>query len=148
MGLDLRLKGDRIPDKNHISRFCRPRQVDEKGQILATAFTLRAGEESLSVNWLEFLGLLSREEEIAELRRIYSAKLSVGAGAKIAVLNIGEVCNKVIAESPDSRNLEALHDPLENDPSHSGIYNLRNDDELMITELILETVLETYPARK
>jgi hypothetical protein len=145
MGLDLRMKGDRIPNQNHISRYCKPTQVLD-GQIQATAFMLRAGEESLSVNWLEFLGHSSREEEIADIRKIYSAKLSIGVRAKIAILNAGEVCNKVLAESPDSRKLEILHDPLENDPSHSGIYNLRNDDEL-IAELILETVLETYPAR-
>lgn len=139
------MKGDKIPDKHHIARYCKSTQSLD-GQIQATAFMLRTDEESLSVNWLEFLGLSSREEEITELRRIYSAKLSVGVHAQIAVLNVGEVCNKVITESPDSRNLKILHDPLENDPSHSGIYNLRNDDEL-IAELILETVLETYPAR-
>jgi len=139
------MKGDRIPDRHHLARYCKPIQVLD-GQIQAAAFMLRAGEESLSVNWLEYLGHSSREEEIAELRKIYSAKLSIGIRAKIVVLNTGEVYNKVLAESPDSRNLEILHDPLENDPSHSGIYNLRNDDEL-IAELILEIVLETYPAR-
>lgn len=139
------MKGDKIPAQHHIARYCKPTQAPD-GQIQATAFMLRPSEESLSVNWLEFHGHSSREEEIAELRRIYFAKLSVGVSAKIAVLNVGEVCNKVFTESPDSRNLEILHDPLESDPSHSGIYNLRNDDEL-IAELILETVLETYPAR-
>ena len=44
--------------------------------------------------------------------------------------------------------IEVLHDPLMNDPSHSGIYNLKQDDELMIAELILETVRESYSARK
>lgn len=139
------MKGDKIPDHDHVARYCKPTQISS-GQIEATAFMLRRDEESLSVNWLEFLRLSSRDEEITSLRRIYSAKLSVGACAKIAVLNVGEVRNKVLTESPDKRNLEILHDPLGNDPSHSGIYNFRNDDEL-IAELILETVLETYPAR-
>ena len=139
------MKGDKISSQHHIARYCKPTQAQD-GQIQATAFMLRAGEESLSVNWLELLRHSVREGEIAELRRIYSAKLSVGARAQIAVLNVGEVYNKVLTESPDSRSLEILHDPLENDPSHSGIYNLKNDDEL-IAELILETVLETYPAR-
>ena len=48
------MKGETIPDQNHIARFCRPMQAPE-GQIQATAFMLlRAGEESLSVNWLNF----------------------------------------------------------------------------------------------
>ena len=139
------MKGDKIPDQNHIARYCKPTQVSD-GQIQATAFMLRAGEESLSVNWLEFLNCSSRESEITEIRNIYSAKLNVGARAKIAVLNVGEVRQKVHTESPDGRNLEVIHVPLIDDPSHSGIYNLKQDDEL-VAELILETVREAYSAR-
>ena len=139
------MKGDKIPDQNHVARFCRPWQAPD-GHVEATAFMARSDESSMSVNWLEFLKCSNREKEIAELRNIYSAKFSVGSRAKIAIVNVGEVREKVLMESPDSRKLEVLHDPLENDPSHSGIYNLRNDDEL-IAELILETIVETYPAR-
>ncbi len=146
------MKGDKIPDQNHIARYCKPTQVSD-GQIQATAFMLRKDEKSLSVNWLEFLNCSSRECEITEIRNIYSSKLSVGASAKIAVLNVGEVRKKVLTESPDRRNIEVLHDPitdehnpLHNDLSHSEIYNLKQDDEL-IAELILETVHEIYPAR-
>ena len=139
------MKGDRIPDSHHIGRYCKPSTIAD-GQIQATAFMLRRDEESLSVNWLEFLNCTNREKEVVELRKIYSSKLSVGARAKIAILNVGEVREKVLTESPDRRNLEVLHNPTEDDPSHSGIYNLREDDEL-IAELILETVKETYSAR-
>lgn len=139
------MKGDRIPDSHHIGRYCKPSTV-ENGQIQATAFMLRRDEESLSVNWLEFLNYSNREQEVTELRKTYSSRLSVGARARIAILNVGEVREKVLKESPDGRNLEVLHDPARDDPSHSGIYNLGYDDEL-IAELILETVKETYPAR-
>ena len=141
------MKGEKILDQNHIARFCRPMQAPE-GQIQATAFMLRAGEENLAVNCLEFLNCSSRASEITKIRTIYSETFSsVGARAKIAVLNVGEVRKKVLTESPDGRNLEVLHAPLMNDPSHSGIYNLKQDDEL-IAELILETVHESYSARK
>ncbi len=142
------MKGDQIPGPDHIARFCRPGQVADE-QIQATAFMLRSKEESLSVNWLEFLNCSSRNSEINEIRNIFSAKLSIGARAKIAVLNVGEIREKILTESPDRRKIEVLHDPIENDlydPSHSGIYNLKQDDEL-IAELILETVHEDYPAR-
>lgn len=139
------MKGDKIPNQHHITRYCQPKYILD-GQIQPGAFKLRAGDESLSVNWLEFLNCSSRESEITEIRNIYSAKLNVGARAKIAVLNVGEVCQKVHTESPDGRNLEVIHDPLIDDPSHSGIYNLKQDDEL-IAELILETVREAYSAR-
>lgn len=139
------MKGDTIPDQHHIARLCNPKHIDA-GHIQATAFMLRMSEESLSVNWLEFLNCINRENEIAELRNIYSKKFKVGVRSQIAVLSVGEVREKVLTESPDRRNLKVLHDPEVEAPSHSGIYNLKPDDEL-IAELILETVCDTYPAR-
>jgi hypothetical protein len=126
MGLDIRMKGDKIPDQHHITRYCQPKYILD-GQIQPGAFKLRASEESLSVNWLEFLNCPSRGSEITEVRNIYSTKFkSVGARAKTAILNVGEVRKKILEESPDRRKLEVLHDPAPemNDPSHSGIYNL------------------------
>ena len=146
MGLDRRMKGDTIPDNNHIARLCHNKHVADV-QIQATAFQLRRNEDGLSVNWLEFLNCSSRENEIDEIRKIYSETFSsVGTRAKIAVLNVGGVREKVRSESPDGRNLDVLHDPETEDPSHSGIYNLKQDDEL-IAELILEVVCEAYSAR-
>ncbi len=82
------------------------------------------------------------------MRRIYSIRLTVGAKAKIAILNVGNVRHKVRAESPDNRELKVLHNPgtLEGYQSHSGIYNLKQDDEL-IAELITQVVNESRPAR-
>ena len=140
------MKGYKIPDQNHITRYCKSSQVSN-GQIQPPAFMLRADEESLSVNWLEYLNCISRQSEIAKLREIYKTKLTVGRHAKIAVLNVGEVRQKVLNESPDRRNLNVLHNPSTIDLSHSGIYNLKQDDEL-IAELILETVREIYSARE
>lgn len=149
MGLDNRMKGDNVPDKDHISRYCKSSFVED-GQIQATAFMLRNDEEYLSVNWLEFLKCTNRGHEITEIRNIYSAKLKVGAHAKIAVLNVGEVREKVKTESLDMRNLDIKHEPIDVPPiidhSHSAIYNLKQDDEL-IAELMLEVVDEDYSAR-
>lgn len=140
------MKGDKIPDEDHISRLCFPKHVDKTyGEIQATAFMLREGEESLSVNWLEILKLQNRDCELSEIKSIYKSKFSVNPNAKIAILNIGEVCDIVNKESEDNRILEILHDPGKNDPSHSGIYNLNHDDQL-IAELILKVVSEIHPA--
>lgn len=139
--------GDKIPDQDHIARYCSPIHAPG-GKIQATAFMLRQSDTSLSVNWLEYFQCSSRHRAIAELRKVYSAKkLTIKVDGRIAVLNVGEVRMQVLTESPDRRILEVLHDPKENDPSHSGIYNLRYDDEL-IAELILETIRETCPARQ
>lgn len=141
----------KVPHKDHISRLCPPKSITEEGEIEASAFFLRDNEEGLSVNWLECLGCGSREEEIDAIRDLYSKKFSrVSVKAKITVLNVGAVHHKVLMESLDTRNLEFLHEPEDSpvlDPSHCAIYNLRPDN-IMIAELILQLVSETYLAPK
>ncbi len=142
------MKDEKIPDQDHIARLCNPSHIQE-GQIQASAFMLKEDrdEKTLSVNWLEFLKCPNRESEITGIRTIYSLKFNrVGAKAKIAILNIGEVCNIVLTESNDGRILEVLHAPELDDPTHSEIYNLRVHDDF-IAELILETISESYLAR-
>ena len=139
------MKGDPIPDQDHISRYCSAMHCTENGQVTGTAFQLRQIEECLSVNWLEFFHLADRQEEIREVRKVL--RLKHGAKAKIAVLNVGETIKYVRTQSPDARNLSMLHEPEEDDPSHSGIYGFQYDDHL-IADLIAEMVQETYPARE
>ncbi len=123
-----------------------------EGKIQASAFILRKDEEGLSVNWLEFLKCPDRDSEITELQRLYSKKFKVGASARIATLNVGEVRDVVREGSFDNREIEVLHDPLLSNPilcddeSHSEIRNVKEDNEL-IAELILEVVRENHPAR-
>lgn len=144
------MKGDIIPDDHHIARYCKPSKISEEGQIEFGAFMLRKDEDRLSVDWLDLLNCSNRECEIIEMRKIYPSRLTVGAKAKIAILKVGEVCNKVQAESLDKRNLKVIHEPLVDNPAvidtHSEIYNLKQDDEL-IAELIREAICEEYPAR-
>jgi len=147
------MKGDRIPDQDHVARLCKNLFFDQ-GKIQAPAFFLRPEEDILSVNWLEFFNCQGRENEIAALRLAYSNKnLNVKKNARIAVLNAGEVYRKVQREASVKRNFDILHDPIEdeddpsnNDPSHSGIYGLRPNNE-EIAELICETDPKIYPAR-
>jgi len=141
------MKGDLIPEQHHISRYCSATKCTENGEITGAAFLLRPTDRLLSVNWLQSFHLASRQEEINEVRRILNLKLRLGVKAKIAVLNVGEVLNYVHIQSPDSRNLIVLHDPEENDPSHTGIYGYRYEDHL-IADLIAEVVQTTYPARE
>jgi len=141
------MKNGPLPDQHHISRYCSPTRCTEDGQVTSAAFRLREGENALSVNWLEFLSSTDRDTQIQEIRKVLASKMNkIGANAKIAALNIGQMRDYVRTHSPDSRNLPVLHDPLVDDPSHSGIYNLREDDDLIAT-LIAEVVQETYSAR-
>jgi hypothetical protein len=142
------MKGQQIPDPDHVARYCKPSTIDE-GEIQATAFMTRENEEYLSVNWLEELKCSDRGSEIRQLQDLYTSKFSrVPAAARIAILNVGTVRSKVSGESPDQRLLRILHEPLTEPPdsSHAGIYNIRADDEI-IAELIKEVVQENHPAR-
>jgi len=140
------MRGQRLPDRDHIARLCPPKTAPN-GIITGAAFLLKPNEDGLSVNWLEFLNCSCRDNEIKEIRGIYTRKFNrVPKAARIAVLNVGTMCNTVFEQSPDNRRVVVYHKPdLPDDPSHSEVFNLRDDNEL-IAELILRTVLEDYPA--
>ncbi len=73
--------------------------------------------------------------------------MTLGASGKLAVLAVGELRDHIRRESPDARRLRVLHEPEDPiDPSHSGIFDLQPDADL-IADLIAEMVRETYPAR-
>lgn len=139
------MKGDPLPEQDHISRYCSATRLTEDGLITGAAFHLRPSKKYLSVNWLEFFQLADRQEQIKEVRK--ALRLTLGAKAKIAVLNVGEIINYVCSNSPDARKLEVFHEPEENDTSHSGIYGYSYDDP-QIGDLIAEAVKEIYPARE
>jgi hypothetical protein len=141
------MKGDPLPEKDHVSRYCSAVHCTENGRITGTAFQLRQKDGYLSVNWLEFLQLYNRKNEIREIRKVLGSKLALGAKALIAVLNVGEIIEYVRSNSPDARKLIVLHEPEENDLSHSGVYGYDYGD-ILIAELIAEMVQELYPAKE
>ncbi len=69
------MKGDILPDTDHVTRHCRPKQV-ENGEIQGSAFMLRKDELGLSVDWLEKLNCSNREDEIAEIRNVYYSRFN------------------------------------------------------------------------
>ncbi len=138
------MKGDPIPSQNHVSRYCSPTRCTESGQAMGTAFFPRENEEYLSVNWLETFGLATRSEELEEVKRILRLKgYTLKSSGKMAVLNVKEIIDYVMINSPEKRKLNILHNPDRLDSSHSGIYGYRFDDHL-IADLIAETVQDTY----
>lgn len=140
------MRGDPIPDKDHIARYCTPSRVDN-GKIQATAFWLRPDEEYLSVNWLEYLACSNRKNELAELRNAYSKNLNISPNGRIAALNVGKVRQTVLTGTTDGRNLSVISLQEDNDPSHSGIFNLPHDaSKQFIGELIVSAISNVYPA--
>ena len=123
------MHGDSVPGADHVSRYC-PRKHIDGDRVTGTAFQLRGATERrqaetyLSVNWLELLRLPNREAEIAEVRRVFGNKLKIHKRDKIVVGLVGEIIENVFSGSPDSRRRRVVHEPEEDDPSHSGIHGL------------------------
>jgi len=141
------MKGDAISDGDHIARLCGGARLDEDGHVTGACFLLRAKEEYLSVNWLELLARNDRAAQLAGVRQALSGKgMMLGSSARLAVLSVGEMRDHIRHESRDARALRVRHEPEPNDPSHTGIFDLEPDADL-IADLIAETVRETYPAR-
>lgn len=141
------MKNDPIPHDNHVSRYCGFQHIDGKGRVTGQAFRHREGEEYLSANWLEYFESAELSTQMQEIRSALMRKgRKIGAKSKFAVLNVGELKEYVRKESGNGSVLSVLHEPEENDPSHSGIYGVPVDD-FLIAEIIAAFVREemTFP---
>lgn len=142
------MPGPSIPDTDHVSRLCGATKCDEEGRPLGAAFMLRPNETFLSVNWLEHTGPSSRAKQLDIVRKHLTNKgMNLTKKGRLAVVHLGTTFDLVEKGTPDGRRLTAYHEPeLPHDPSHSGIFGYREDDDL-IADLIAEAVSEHYAAR-
>jgi hypothetical protein len=94
------MKGDRIPDQDHVARHCGGATIHEGGTVNGTAFRLWRGKEDyLSVNWLEFLDSSDRNSQLAALREAFRAKnFKLGKNARFAVLNVGQLREQALVQ--------------------------------------------------
>ncbi len=142
------MKGDAIPDQDHVTRLCGGSHLREDGTIAPTALCLRQGEIYLSVNWLECLELPSRDLQVAEVGRVLAGKRSFGSMAKLAVLNVGDIHTAHVVVGNAFTALEVRHEPEIEPPdvSHSGIHGIRTID-LLLHDHLAKIVLDALPAK-
>ncbi len=142
------MKGDQVPDPDHVARYCGGASIHEDGRVDGGVFRLRKLEPYLSVNWLEYLEPSDRSKQLDAVRTAFQQKprFKVGSTARFAVHNVGALRTYVRDESPDRRELSVLHEPDLDDASHCGVYGLTMDDDL-IADLIADIVQATYPAK-
>lgn len=108
-------------------------------------------DNALSVNWLEFFGLIDRAAQIAEVQHVLAKKMRIGPTSRLAVLNVGRAAEAVREATASRLIISVVHDPQSkpgewNDPSHSGIYGLLHEDDSPAVALA-ECVVALYPAR-
>ena len=138
----------RLPEDNHIARFCRATSIFEDGRISPTAFHLRAGDSYLSVNWIEFFGKANNSEAVGELQNVFANKFrTVSAFAKFAVFIVGDAREAVSDKTEQKEEIFATHEPLDDDLSHAGINGITQENYPIIAAILAECVDATYPAR-
>lgn len=131
-----------IDNSNHVARHCGQTKISN-GKVDGSAFVLRQGQKSISVNWLEYLNKSTRLEEIRAICQAYAQKgRDVGANSRFAILHTGSTVHSVQQKAKES--IRFLHDPEPLDSSHSGIFNVPLDDDV-IADLIAESVQGLHP---
>lgn len=58
------MKDEHILDAHHVSRYCTATRLTEQGKPAPAAFRMKAHEEYLSVDWLEFIAEDDRDFQI------------------------------------------------------------------------------------
>ena len=146
------MKGDDLPEDDHVVRYVKPSMVLEDGTADGSEFRLRAAkpdEKCLSVNWLEAVGG-GKEYQLSEIRRRF--RLQVRPKGRFAELNVGAVLHAV---SRELDTLRLVHDPLEAedgfdaDRSHAEVVGLPpgdSDQAALVGDLIAECIVEMHPA--
>ena len=135
-----------LPDGDHVSRYCKPSAVDERGLPLSAAFLPKQGEEYLSVNWLEYFRALGLTAAVDQVRHVFRNKnYRLRPKGRFAVVNVGAA--KTAVHEGRDKSLIINHLPVYDDKSHSGIIGYNADDLAVAVELnALVTSLDVHPA--
>lgn len=99
----------------------------------------------LSVNWLEYFGEQSRNEQLHTLREILASKMQIRTKARLALMRVSEIHNKV---QEIERSVRVLHwpDVAANDESHAGIFDVEADPDV-IAQALSRVACEMVPAK-
>jgi hypothetical protein len=90
---------------------------------------------------MEHFGKTDQKAQIAKIRE--HIELSLARNGLFAVLNVGKVIDHI--HKVGEKKLSILHEPTQDDPSHSGVHGYQYED-LHVAELIAEVVIEIYPS--
>lgn len=105
-----------LPDTDHVARYCSPRRT-ENGLPHVAAFKPRVGEDYISGNWLEFFKEGNKAANLKRVKAAVGKKLKLSRNGLFAILNVGAAKAAIT-----SAELRIEHMPMEDDPSHAGIY--------------------------
>ena len=100
---------------------------------MANAFALRAGEDHLSVNWLEYFDPHA-DVAIHRVRAsLHATGFQLRPNGRFALLTVGSI--KTSVRRSLGLRLHVDHLPHEHDPSHSGVLGYSDADLMVAAEI-------------
>lgn len=136
------MTGREIGDECHVSRYCRPRTIGKDNLPTADAFKLRESEEYLSVNWLEYFGVLDLDVAVDMVRKAFACKgYTVSRNGRFAVLGVGTT--KATVLNAVGREPRIEHLPDGENASHAGILVRMTENHMAATALAVQ--VRRYP---
>jgi len=136
---------DPLKDEHHFTKLVKKTKIHEDGTIDSCELVPRKDEEFMSVDWLEHYGHDDVDKNIEELKQYYNYNFTIRT-QKLPLLNVQKVKSHVEENTREKRKLKILYKPENFNPSHSGVYNYKHDDEL-IGDLIAQKVEKLYEAK-
>jgi hypothetical protein len=136
-------KGANLPNEDHVVRYVpwsRLRKDEDDNVIgfLPQAFSLREGEESLSLNWLEYFSG-DRGQRIRNLVNELRRVRTVGAKSAYGVGNVGRI--KEVCDGNGTR-VRIVYEPLDDNLSHSELRRLQHEDMSLLDALATQAFSE------
>ncbi len=134
---------DKIPDEHHILRLVSwarlrkdPDNDDRVIGLLPDAFRMRAGEDSLSVTWIEFFESKTFLNQIADAANAIRESMTVRTKSAFAHGNVGEI--KQCCKTVGGNKIRIVHEPETDNPAHAAIRRMPTDNEDLLIEFATE----------
>jgi hypothetical protein len=140
-----------LPDEHHFTRYVGASKIypsfDGKRRVDSDRFLPRpdyppgAGpEEFVSVDWLEHFQGISRRQQLDQVCNALQGRgITVSRYGGFAVVNVFETKT---AGLNNGRTLRVRTTGEPDDPSHSGIYGLTPEDDIIAQEIAFKSIVE------
>jgi hypothetical protein len=132
-----------LPDEDHVMRYVPWGKLlkDEHDNVLGflgEAFKLKPDEPYLSVNWLEWFGG-NRDANIRASVKTFRSTLTVGFKSAFGIGNVAKI--KEVCRA-NGASVRIVHEPRDDNNSHSGIRRLPPDDFTLLEALAADAFVE------
>lgn len=122
-------KGMNLPDVDHVARHVPSKKLRRDGNdkvlgFLPQAFELRSGEQSLSVNWLEYYQG-TQKDQLKEMAKALRDRRTIGKRDAFGISNVGKL--KSVCFDGGS-TVRVVYAPNKAIPDHCEIRYLPRED--------------------